>query len=165
MADNFSFDIASEVDLQEADNAVNQAKKELSQRYDFRGSKSSIEYNRDEKKITLIADDDFKLRSLTDILSTKIVKRGISLKSLNFKDPEKAFEGTLRQVIEINTGIPKEKAKDLVTIIKGLNLKVQTQIEGDKLRVSSPKKDDLQAVIAHLRAIDFPVAISFCNYR
>ena len=165
MADNFSFDIASEVDLQEADNAVNQAKKELSQRYDFRGSKSSIEYNRDEKKITLIADDDFKLRSLTDILSTKIVKRGISLKSLNFKEPEKAFEGTLRQVIEINTGIPKEKAKDLVTIIKGLNLKVQTQIEGDKLRVSSPKKDDLQAVIAHLRSIDFPVAISFCNYR
>jgi len=165
MADNFSFDIASEVDLQEADNAVNQAKKELSQRYDFRGSKSSIEYNRDEKKITLIADDDFKLRSLTDILSTKIVKRGISLKSLNFKDPEKAFEGTLRQVIEINTGIPKEKAKDLAAIIKGLNLKVQAQIEGEKLRVSSPKKDDLQAVIAHLRAIDFPVAISFCNYR
>ena len=162
---NFSFDIVSEVDLQEADNAVNQAKKELSQRYDFRGSKSSIEYNRDEKKITLIADDDFKLRSLTDILSTKIVKRGISLKSLNFKDPEKAFEGTLRQVIEINTGIPKEKAKDLAAIIKGLNLKVQAQIEGEKLRVSSPKKDDLQAVIAHLRAIDFPVAISFCNYR
>ena len=165
MADNFSFDIASEVDLQEADNAVNQAKKELSQRYDFRGSKSSIEYNRDEKKITLIADDDFKLRSLTDILSTKIVKRGISLKSLNFKDPEKAFEGTLRQVIEINTGIPKEKAKDLAAIIKGLNLKVQAQIEGEKLKVSSPKKDDLQAVIAHLRAIDFPIAISFCNYR
>ena len=162
---NFSFDIVSEVDLQEADNAVNQAKKELSQRYDFRGSKSSIEYNRDEKKITLIADDDFKLRSLTDILSTKIVKRGISLKSLNFKEPEKAFEGTLRQVIEINTGIPKEKAKDLAAIIKGLNLKVQTQIEGEKLKVSSPKKDDLQAVIAHLRAIDFPVAISFCNYR
>lgn len=162
---NFSFDIVSEVDLQEADNAVNQAKKELAQRYDFRGSKSSIDYDRAEKKITLIADDDFKLQSLSDILNTKIVKRGISLKSLNFKNPERAFEGTLRQVIEINTGIPKEKAKDLAAIIKGLNLKVQTQIEGEKLRVSSPQKDDLQAVMAHLRNIDFPVAMSFCNYR
>lgn len=162
---NFSFDIVSEVDLQEADNAVNQAKKELSQRYDFRNSKSSIDYDRAEKKITLIADDDFKLRSLTDILNTKIVKRGISLKSLKFCEPQKAFEGTLRQVIEINTGIPKEKARDLTAIIKGLNLKAQTQIEGEKLRVSSPKKDDLQAVIAHLRSIDFPLPISFCNYR
>lgn len=165
MAANFSFDIVSEVDLQEVDNAVNQAKKELSQRYDFRGSKSSIEYNRDEKKITFIADDDFKLRSLTDILNTKIAKRNISLKSLKYIEPEKAFEGTLRQIIEINTGIPKENAKDLVKIIKGLNSKVQTQIEGEKLKVSSAKKDDLQAVIAHLRTVDFPVAISFCNYR
>ena len=165
MATNFSFDIVSEVDLQEVDNAVNQAKKELAQRYDFRGSKSSIDYNREDKKITLVADDDFKLRSLTDILNTKIVKRGISLKSLNFGEPQKAFEGTLRQEIEIATGIPQEKAKDLAKIIKDLNLKVQTQIEGDKLKVSSPKKDELQAVIARLRTIDFPVALSFGNYR
>lgn len=162
---NFSFDIVSEVDLQEVDNAVNQAKKELSQRYDFKDSKSSVDFDRNEKKITLVADDDFKLSSLTDILATRIVKRGISLKSLSFGQPQKAFEGHLRQVVEITTGIPKDKAKDLVKLIKDLNLKVQAQIDGDKVRVFSAKKDDLQAVIAHLKALDFPIALSFCNYR
>lgn len=162
---NFSFDIVSEVDMQEVDNAANQAKKELSQRYDFKGSKSSIEFDRNEKKITLIADDDFKLRAVTDILNIKMAKRGVSLKALNYKASEKAFEGTLRQIIEITSGIPKEKAKDLVKIIKDLGLKVQAQIEGEKIKVSSPKKDELQAVIAHLRSIDFPLALSFCNYR
>ena len=162
---DFSFDIVSEVDLQEMDNAVNQAKKELAQRYDFKGSKSSIDYNRDEKKITLIADDDYKLRALVDILSGRMAKRGISLKSLKFKDPEKAFEGYLRQIIEICTGIEKEKAKELTGIIKKLGLKVQTHIEGEKVRVSSPKKDELQAVIAHLRSLDFSLPLSFCNYR
>ena len=165
MATTFSFDIVSEVNLQEIDNAVNQAKKELSQRYDFKNSKSSIEYDRNEKKLILIADDDFKLTALNDIVCTKIVKRGVSLKSLVFGEAQKAFEGTLRQSIEITQGIPKEKARDLVKIIKDLNLKVQTQIEGDKLKVSSPKKDELQAVIAHLKTIDFPVALTFCNYR
>ncbi len=162
---NFSFDIISEVDLQEVDNAVNQAKKELAQRYDFKGSKATIDYNKAEKKIKLVADDDFKLRALTDILTSKLAKRGVSLKSLNFKEAESAFEGTLRQEIEITMGIPKEKAKDLVKIIKDLNLKVQTQIEGEKIKVFSPKKDDLQTVIAHLRGIDFPLALNFCNYR
>lgn len=165
MASNFSFDIVSEVDLQEVDNAVNQAKKELGQRYDFRGSKSSIDFDRTEKQITLVADDDFKLKALKDILTTKLAKRGVSLKSLSFQDPQKAFEGTLRQLVKLATGIDKEKAKDLVKIIKDLNLKVQTQIEGEKIRVSSAKKDDLQAVIAHVRAIDFPLALSFHNYR
>ena len=162
---NFSFDIVSEVDLQEVDNAVNQAIKEMAQRYDFKNSKSSIDYDREEKKITLIADDDFKLRSVTDILATRLAKRGISLKSLKFNDPEKAFEGTLRQRIDISIGIDKEKAKELVGIIKELKLKVQTQIEGEKLRVSSLKKDDLQAVITHLKNIDFSLPLSFCNYR
>ncbi len=162
---NFSFDIVSEVDMQEADNAVNQAKKEISQRYDFKGSKCSIEFDRVEKKITLTADDDFKRRALIDILATRMVKRNISLKSLVFNTPEKAFEGSLRQKVEISTGISKEKAKDLVKIIKDLKLKVQVQVEGEKLRVFSPKKDDLQAVIAHLRSIDFSLALSFCNYR
>lgn len=162
---NFSFDIVSEVDLQEVDNAVNQAKKELAQRYDFKDSKSSIDFDRDKKTITLVADDDFKLRSLKDILATRLAKRGVSLKSLVFKDAEKAFEGTLRQAAEISTGIPKEKAKELAQIIKNLNLKVQTQIEGEKLRVTSAKKDDLQAVISHLRTVDFTPPISFCNYR
>jgi len=162
---NFSFDIVSEVDLQEVDNAVNQANKELAQRYDFKNSKSSIAYDRKEKKITLLADDDYKLRALTDILATRLAKRNISLKALKFSDPEKAFEGYLRQAVEICTGIDKEKAKELVGIIKGLGLKVQTQIEGEKIKVSSPKKDELQAVIAHLKALNFSLPLGFCNYR
>lgn len=162
---NFSFDIVSEADLQEIDNAVNQAKKELAQRFDFKGSKSSIDYNKEEKAITLIGDDDYKLRSLKDMLAGRLSKRNVSLKSLTFNEPEKAFEGTLRQKVEISTGIAKEKAKELAKIIKDLNLKVQTQIEGEKLRVSSPKKDDLQIVISHLRNLDFSLPLSFTNYR
>lgn len=162
---NFSFDIVSEVDLQEMDNAVNQAKKELAQRFDFKNSKASIVYDRKEKKITLIADDDFMLRALTDILATRMAKRGVAYKALKFKDPEKAFEGYLRQVAEISTGIDKEKAKELTASIKKLGLKVQTQIEGDKIKVRSAKKDDLQAVITHLRGLKFSIPLNFCNYR
>jgi uncharacterized protein YajQ (UPF0234 family) len=163
--DSFSFDIVSEVDMQEVDNAVNQARKELAQRYDFKGSKASIDFKREEKKMTLVADDDFKLKSLTDILAGKLVKRGVSVKSLTFKDPQKTFGSSLTQEIDIAMGIPKDKAKDLVAIIKGLGLKVQPQIEGEKVRVFSPKKDDLQAVIVHLRKVDFPLALNFNNYR
>ena len=162
---NFSFDIVSEVDLQEMDNAVNQAKKELAQRYDFKNSKASIAYDRKEKEITLVADDDFKLRALTDILAARMAKRGVAYKSLKFKEPEKAFEGYLRQVAEISTGIDKEKAKELTTSIKKLGLKVQVQIEGDKIKVRSAKKDDLQAVIAHLKGLKFSIPLNFCNYR
>lgn len=162
---NFSFDIVSEVDLQEMDNAVNQANKELAQRYDFKNSKASITYDREEKRITLVADDDFKLRALTDILATRMAKRNISLKSLKFNAPEKAFQGYLRQVVEICMGIDKEKAKELTGIIKKMGLKVQTQIEGEKIKVSSPKKDELQAVIAHLKGLDFSIPLSFGNYR
>ncbi len=162
---NFSFDIVSEMDLQEMDNAVNQANKELAQRYDFKGSKASIAYDRKEKKVTLIADNDFKLRALTDILATRMAKRGISLKSLKFNEPEKAFEGYLRQVVEIRMGIDKEKAKELTGIIKGLGLKVQTQIEGEKIKVSSLKKDELQEVIVHLKGLDFSIPLKFTNYR
>jgi cyclic-di-GMP-binding protein len=165
MAANSSFDIVSEADMQEVDNAVNQAKKEIMTRYDFKGSKSSVDLNREEKKITLIGDDDFKLRSLRDILATKMAKRGVSLKSLKYGDPEKAFEGTMRQTIEIATGIDKEKAKELVKIIKDLGLKVQAAIEGEKIKVSGAKKDELQAVIAHLRSLDFSLPLSFTNYR
>lgn len=165
MATTFSFDIVSEVDLQEIDNAINQAKKELAQRYDFKGSKSAIDFNRDEKKLTLVGDDDYKLKALHDILIGKLAKRGISHKSLVFGEPQAAFEGTLRQTIEIATGIPKEKTKELTKMIKDLNLKVQTQIEGEKIKVSSPKKDELQIVINHLRAVDFSLPLNFCNYR
>lgn len=161
----FSFNIVSEVDLQEMDNAVNQAAKELSQRYDFKDSKASIAFDRKEKFLTLIADDDFKLRALTDILATRMAKRGIFLKALKFNPPEKAFEGYLRQKVDICMGIDKEKAKELTGIIKNLGLKVQTQIEGEKIKVSSAKKDELQAVIVHLKGLNFSLPLSFCNYR
>jgi hypothetical protein len=151
--------------MQEVDNAVNQAKKELLQRYDFKGSKSSIELDRKENKITLIGDDDFKLRAVTDILNTKLAKRGVSLKAFTFETPEKAFEGTLRQAVKISSGIEREKAKELVAIIKDLGLKAQAQIEGEKIKVSAAKKDDLQAVIAHIKPLDFSVPLSFNNYR
>ncbi len=163
--ESFSFDIVSEADLQEVDNAVNQAKKEMAQRFDFKGSKSSIEYNRAEKKIILVGDDDFKLNSVRDMLANKLAKRAVSMKFLTFKDPEHVFAGCVQQTADLASGIPQDKAKELVKVIKGLDLKVQAQIEGDKVRVSSSKKDDLQTVIAHLRKIDFPVALTFCNYR
>jgi len=162
---SFSFEITSEVDLQEVDNAVNQAIKELGQRYDFKNSKASITFDRKEKKIILVADDDFKLRALTDILTLRLAKRGVSIKSFKFNAPEKAFEGYLRQGVEICTGIDKERAKELTAIIKSLGVKVQTQIEGEKIRVSSAKKDELQVVIVHLRRLEFPVPLGFGNYR
>lgn len=162
---NFSFDIVSEVDLQEVDNAVNQAGKEINQRYDFKGSKCKIELKRDEKKLILIGDNEYKLSAVREVLNGRLIKRGISLKSLKFGEPQQAFEGTLRQSVDIATGIEKEKAKELVKIIKDLKLKVQTNIEGDKLRVSAAKKDDLQEVISALKSVDFSLPISFCNYR
>jgi uncharacterized protein YajQ (UPF0234 family) len=162
---NFSFDIVSEANMQEVDNAVNQAAKELGQRYDFKDSKASVSLDRKEKKIILIADDDFKLRALTDILATRLAKRGVSIKSLKFNTPEKAFEGYLRQTVEICMGIDKERARELTSAIKGMGLKVQAQIEGEKVKVSSAKKDDLQEVISSLRRLDFSLPLSFCNYR
>lgn len=165
MAANFSFDIVSEVNLQEVDNAVNMVLKEISQRFDFKNSKSTIEFNRDEKKLTLIADDDYKLKAVREMLTVKLAKRGVSAKALDMKTPEKAAGDTIRQPIDIIAGVPKEKAKDLVRVIKGLNLRVQVQIEDVKVRVSAPKKDDLQAVITHLKSIDYPLALQFTNYR
>jgi cyclic-di-GMP-binding protein len=162
---NFSFDVVSEVNFMEVENAINQSQKELAQRYDFKNSKSSIEYNKAEKKIILIGDNDYKLKAVRDIVDEKLVKRGVSLKSLTSKAPESAFEGTLRQTIELTSGFPIEKAKELVKIIKDFNKKVQAQIEGQKLRVVSPKKDDLQSVIAHLKSINFSLPIQFTNFR
>jgi uncharacterized protein YajQ (UPF0234 family) len=163
--ESFSFDIISEADLQEVDNAVNQAQKEMAQRFDFKGSKASIEYNRAEKKIKIVGDDDFKLRAVRDMLNGKLVKRGVSLKMITYKDPESVFGGCLEQSADLAAGIPQDRAKELVKLIKSFDLKVQAQIEGEKVRVSSPKKDDLQVVINHLRKVDFPVALTFCNYR
>ncbi len=162
---SFSFDVVSEVSMHEMDNALDQAKKELITRYDFKGTNSSIEYKRDEKQIVLISSSDFKLRALRDILLTKAVKRGISPKAIFFKEPEKVFGNNMKQIAEITTGISKDRAKEIAASIKNLGLKVQSQIEGEKVRVSAAKKDDLQSVISHLKAMDFPIPLNFTNYR
>ncbi|MDD3065691.1 MAG: YajQ family cyclic di-GMP-binding protein [Endomicrobiaceae bacterium] len=165
MASTFSFDVVSEVNFMEVENAINQAQKELAQRFDFKGSKSSIDYNKTDKKITLIGDDDFKLKALIDIVDGKFAKRGVSLKTLNYKPKEQAFEGTVRQVIELISGLPSDKAKELSKLIKDSKIKVNTQIEGSKVKVSSAKKDDLQAVIAYLKTANFSLPLQFTNYR
>lgn len=165
MAQQFSFDIVSQLDLQEVDNAVNQAKKELQTRFDFKGSKSSIEFLKDEKKIRLVGDDDLKLRNLQDILKTRIASRKISIKALEFKTPEQAFEGCLRQEVALVQGIPQEKAKEIVKAIKDLRTKVQASIQGEEIRVSSKSKDELQHVIQTLRGLPTTIPIQFVNFR
>src|SRR5258708_256163 len=144
-----SFDIVSEVNLQEVDNAINQARKELSTRYDFRGSKSEIQFDNNEIKI--IGDDDYKLRAVKDILESKLLKRGVSLKSLDYQKEEDASMGTKRQVAKLINGLSKEKAKEIVALIKDSRLKVQPAIQDEQVRVTSKSIDELQSVIAALK--------------
>ncbi len=165
MAQQNSFDIVSEVNMQEVDNALNQARKEVLTRYDFKNSKTTIEFTEKEKEVTVHSDDDFRLKAVIDILQNKFVKRGISLKTLKYGAVEPAAGGTVRQKISLQIGIDKENAKKLVQIIKDSKLKVQAQIMDDHLRVTGKDKDDLQAVIAKLRSIDFPLPLQFTNYR
>lgn len=167
MAQQSSFDIVSKLDLQEIDNAVNQAKKELQTRFDFKGSKSSIEFLKDEKEktIRLIGDDEMKLRNLQDILKSRMASRKISLKALDFKTPEKAFDNCLRQEVTLVQGLAQDKAKEIVQMIKEMKVKVQAAIQGDEIRVSSKSKDDLQSVIQHLRTVPLTVPIQFVNFR
>ncbi|MDD4600868.1 hypothetical protein SDC9_27525 [bioreactor metagenome] len=163
MAKDCSFDIVSEVEMQEVDNAINQTSKEINQRFDFRGSKASVELNGEEIKV--IADDDFKLKSVIDILQTKIIKRGISLKNLEYGKIEPAAQSTVRQTVTIKKGISKEKGKDVVAAVKASKLKVQAQFMDDQVRVSGKNRDDLQAVIAHLKQSDFDIELQFVNFR
>jgi len=165
MADEHSFDIVSRVDMQEVSNAVQQALKEMSQRFDFKGSKSNIELNKDKAEIVLIADDDYKLKSLTEILKSKLVKRNVSLKALNFGQIEKAAGDTLRQLVTLQQGLSSERAKDIVKLIKDMKLKVQSEIQKDQVRVRAKKIDDLQSVINMLKGRDFDFHIEFINYR
>ena len=165
MASESSFDIVSEVDLQEIDNAVNQSVKELRNRFDFKGSKSSIEFNRTEKKIILVADDAMKLNNLRDILGTKLAKRSVSLKAIQYLSEEQAFDGGIRQNADIVQGISQDIAKEIVGKIKDLKLKVQASIQGEKVRVSGKNKDDLQLIIQHLKASSVKIPIQFCNFR
>ena len=165
MAETNSFDIVSDVDMQEVDNALNQARKEIIQRYDFKGSKSSIELNEKEHQIVLISDDDFKMKAVIDILQSKFIKRGISLKALTYSAVDTAAGGTVRQTITLQNGIDKENAKLIVKMIKDTKLKVQAQIMDDQVRVSAKSKDDLQSVMALVRAADLKFAVQFKNYR
>lgn len=159
-----SFDIVCKVEMHEVNNAVDQAKKQLAARYDFKGSKSSITLNNDNT-ITLIADDDYKLASLTDILKEKLAKRNVPLKSLNFGKVEQAVGSTVKQVITFQSGIPMEKAKEVVKFIKGLKLKVQAQIQEDKVRVSGQKIDDLQMVMKGIKDQNYDFAMQYVNYK
>jgi uncharacterized protein YajQ (UPF0234 family) len=165
MAQEFSFDVVSKVDLQEVQNAVQQASKEIATRFDFRGSKSKIEWNEKELTLTLTSDDEGKLKSVKDILETRLVKRGVAVKSLDYQKVEPAAMGTVRQLVKIQQGIASEKAKEIVKAIKDRKLKVQAAIQGDQVRVTGRAKDDLQEVMALLRAGDFGVLLQFTNYR
>lgn len=165
MASESSFDIVSEVNLQEVDNAVNQAIKELKNRFDFKGSKSLIEFNKTDKKILLLADDEMKLRNLKDIVQTRLVSRGISMKALEYLAEEKTFEGTIRQSVNVIQGISQEKSKEIVRLIKDLKVKVQATIQGEKVRVVGKSKDDLQLVMQMLRNAKLDIALQFVNFR
>ena len=166
MATAASFDITSGVDLQEVDNAVNQARKEVAQRYDFKGSRASIDFNRAENSITLTADDEYKLTALWEILQGRLVRRGVPTKNLTPGELERAANDTVRRVIALQQGIPADAARDIVKFIKDRKLKrVQAAIQADQVRVSSASKDDLQEAIRLLREQDFGVALQFGNYR
>lgn len=163
MAKDSSFDVVSQVDMQEMDNAVNQVKKEIDQRYDFRGSNASIEL--EEKGIKITAEDEYKLETIIDMLRVKMAKRGISLRCLVPGKIEPAAKNTVRQQLDIQQGIPKDKAKAIVAAIKATKLKVTAQMQDDHVRVAGAKKDDLQAVIQTLKAGDFGVDLQFINMR
>ena len=159
MAKDSSFDVVSQVDMQEMDNAVNQTKKEIAQRYDFRGSDASIEL--EEKCIKLAAEDEYKLNAIIDILRARMAKRGIPLRCLELGKVEPATKGTVRQTLNILQGIPK----DIIAAVKATKLKVTAQMQDDQVRISGAKKDDLQAVIQTLKAGDFGVDLQFINMR
>jgi uncharacterized protein YajQ (UPF0234 family) len=165
MAQDFSFDVVSRVDLQEVSNAVQQGSKEISTRFDFRGSKSRIDWNEKDLALTLTSDDEGKLKSVRDILETRLVKRGVAVKSLDYQRVEPAAMGTVRQVAKIQQGIDSDKAREIVKAIKDRKIKVQAAIQGDQVRVSGRSKDDLQSVMALLRERDFGVPLQFINYR
>ena len=166
MATQCSFDITSNVDLQEVDNALNQARKEVAQRYDFKGSKASIDFDPKDSKLVLVADDDFKLNALWEIVQTRLVRRNVPVKNLTRGPALPSANSTVRQEITLQQGIPSEKAKDIVKFLKDAKLKkVQASIQGDQLRVTSPSRDDLQEAMRVLREQDFGVALQFGNYR
>jgi uncharacterized protein YajQ (UPF0234 family) len=166
MAQTNSFDVSTGVDLQEVDNAVNQAQKEIAQRYDFKGSKASIDFKRADNAIVLVADDEYKMRALFDVLQAKLIKRGVPVKNLDLGEIRPAGGDTVRREIKLKTALDSDTARKVAAAIKEAKLKkVQAAIQGDQVRVSSPSKDDLQEAIALLRSRDFGVELTFGNYR
>jgi cyclic-di-GMP-binding protein len=166
MANLASFDITSGVDLQEVDNAVNQARKEIAQRYDFKGSRAAIDLNRAENTLTLTADDEFKMTAVWEILQGRMVRRGVPTKNLTPGEVERAANDTVRRVVTLQQGIPTEAAKEIVKFLKDRKLKkVQAAIQADQVRVSSSSKDELQDAMRQLREHDFGIALQFGNYR
>ncbi len=160
-----SFDVVSRVDMQEVTNAVQQAMKEIHQRFDFRGSKSNIELDRGENKIIIVSDDEYKLKSVVDVLQGKLIKRKVPLKSLDYGKIESALSGTVKQSVAIQQGIPTEKGREIVKVIKSSKLKVQSEIQKDQLRIRAKKIDDLQSVIQLLKDKELGIHIEFVNYR
>lgn len=163
MAKENSFDIVSKTDYAEVTNALNQTNKEISQRFDFKGSRATVELQ--DKDLMMSAEDETKLRNMNDILQSKLVKRGISLKALDYQKIEPAAGGTVRQLVKIQQGIPIEKAKEVVRFIKDAKFKVQASIQGETVRVSGKDRDTLQEVMAKLKAKDFGIDMKFDNYR
>jgi uncharacterized protein YajQ (UPF0234 family) len=163
MAKENSFDIVSKTDYSEVTNAINQTTKEISQRFDFKGSHATVEIQ--DKDLLLTAEDETKLRNMNDILQGKLVKRGISLKALDYQKIEPAAGGTVRQVVKIQQGIPGDKAKEVVKFIKDSKMKVQASIQGETVRISGKDRDTLQEVISALKNKDFGIDMKFDNYR
>lgn len=166
MAGQASFDVTSTVDLQEVDNAVNQARKEIAQRYDFKGSKSSIDFKRSENRLELVSDSNFKMDAVWDILQTRMVRRGVPVKNLKPSEIEPIAGGLVKRTVELQQGIPIDAAREIVKFLKDQKLKkVQAAIQGDQLRISSPSKDELQGAMRLLKTQDFGIELQFGNYR
>ncbi|NTW50299.1 MAG: YajQ family cyclic di-GMP-binding protein [Chlorobiales bacterium] len=165
MADTHSFDVVSKLDLQELDNALNQARKELQQRYDLKSSNSDILFNEKDMLITLESADEFSLKSVIDILQSKMIKRNISIKALDFGKVEPATQKTVRQKVTLKQGIDRETSKKITIAIKDMKLKVQAAVQGEEVRVTAKSIDDLQTVMEKLKAMDLNTPLQFTNYR
>ena len=165
MAQNHSFDIVSEIDLQEADNAVNQALKEIHQRFDLKDSNTSVDLNKKDKNLVINTRDDYSLKASIDILQTKFIRRGISIKAFKLDEPEPTSGGRVKQKIDLQSGISKENTKKITALIKNSKLKVSAQIQDEQVRVQGGKIDDLQSIIKLIREADFDFPTQFVNIK
>jgi cyclic-di-GMP-binding protein len=165
MADQYSFDVVSKVDMQEVKNAIDQAVKEVTQRFDFKGTKTEVTLKEKEMELVIVSDDEYKLKSVVDIVRGKLVKRNVSVRAFTFGAAEPSLGGLARQVAKIQSGLAMEKAKEIVKEIKDGKLKVQAQIQADQVRVQSKSKDELQTAISFLKQKDFGIDLQFTNYR